>query len=378
MSFNPDPTKQAVQVVFTRKSKQIDHPKIYFNNNEVKTVNDHKHLGLYLGLGLILDSKLSFISHINEKISKAYKGLGIIKPLSRFLSVKTLDLIFKLYIRPHLDFCDVIFHIPSITNPFDSSINLNYLMNTLGRIQYHAALAITGSWKGTNLNKIYDELGWETLTDRRWCRRLSHFYKIQNNLTPPYLKDPIPPIRSLLFGSRSVNVINEIRCKSKSYSNSFYPDSIRCWNKIGPELRNSPNLKSFKLGILALVKPPPKRIFDIHDPIGLKRLFQLRVGLSPLYAHKKNHNFSDTLCDNCDVCKSTENLEHFSLNCIRFTEARSSLLNSVLTLSVNFNQLNPQNKIQLLLYGDTSSSDAINKLLLISTLKFLRDCGRFL
>ena len=56
-------------------------------------------------------------------------------------------------------------------------------MNTLERIQYHAALAITGSWKGTNLNKIYDELGWESLTDRRWCRRLFHFYKIQNNLT---------------------------------------------------------------------------------------------------------------------------------------------------------------------------------------------------
>ena len=220
MSFNPDPTKQAVQVVFTRRAKQIDHPKIYFNDIEVKTVNDHKHLGL------ILDSKLSFISHISEKISKPHKGLGIIKSLSRFLSVKTLDLIVKLYIRPHLDFCDVIFHIPSITNPFDSSINLNYLMNTLERIQYHAALAITGSWKGTNLNRIYDELGWEYLTDRSWCRHLFHFHNIQNNLTPPYLKDPIPPIRSHLFGSRSVNVINEIKCKSKSYSNSFYPDSI--------------------------------------------------------------------------------------------------------------------------------------------------------
>ena len=84
MSSNPDPTKQAAQVVFTRKSKQIDHPKIYSNNTEVKTVNDHKHLGL------ILDSKLSFISHISEKISKAHKGLRIIKSLSRFLSVKSL------------------------------------------------------------------------------------------------------------------------------------------------------------------------------------------------------------------------------------------------------------------------------------------------
>ena len=97
MSFNPDPTKQAIQVVFTRKSKQIDHPKVYFNDIDVNTANDHKHLGL------ILDPQLSFFSHINEKISKAHKGLGIIKSLSCFLSVKTLDLIFKLYIRLRLD-----------------------------------------------------------------------------------------------------------------------------------------------------------------------------------------------------------------------------------------------------------------------------------
>ena len=109
----------------------------------------------------------------------------------------------------------------------------------------------------------------------------------------------------------------------------------------------------------------------------MKWLFQQRVGLSPLYAHKNNHNFSDTPCDKGDVCKRTENLEHFFLHCIRVTETRRTLLNSVLTLNVNFNQLNPQNKIQLLSYGDTSFSDAINKLLLISTQKFLRNCERF-
>ena len=185
MSFNPDPTKQAVQVLFSRKTITINHPKIYFNDTEVKSVHEHKHLGL------TLDAKLTFASHIDEKLKKARKGLGIIKSLSRYLSVKTLEQIYKMYIRPHLDFCDVIYHRPCITNPFDSSINLNYLMNTLERIQYHAALAITGAWKGSSLNKIYDELGWESLTDRRYCRRLFHFYKIQNNLTPQYMKDHV-------------------------------------------------------------------------------------------------------------------------------------------------------------------------------------------
>ena len=348
MSFNPDPTKQAVQVVFSRKSKKSDHPKIYFNDTEVMTVNEHKHLGL------ILDAKLSFASHINEKIMKARKGLGIIKSLSRFLSVKSLDQIFKMYIRPHLDFCDVIYHVPCITHPFDSSINLNYLMNTVERMQYHAALAITGTWKGTSFDKIYEELGWESLTDRRWARRLFQFYKIQNDLTPPYLKAQIPPIPPRPFSIRSGNVLNEIRCNTNSYGNSFYPDSIKYWNKIGHILRDSINLQSFKRSILALVRPLLKRIFDIHDSLGMRWLFQLRIGLSPLYEHKRNHNFIDTPSDKCDVCNRTENLEHFFLHCTRFTEARRILLDFVQTLSVNFDQLQSQEKIKVLLYGDNS------------------------
>ena len=93
-------------------------------------------------------------------------------------------------------------------------------MNSIERIQYQAALAITGAWKGTNLNKIYEELGWESLTDRRWSRRLIHFYKIQNNYTPPplpYLKSPIPPPRTHLYGIRSGNVIRVITFITNRY-----------------------------------------------------------------------------------------------------------------------------------------------------------------
>jgi len=372
MSFNPDPNKQAVQVIFSRKTNKIDHPNIYFNGSEVATVHKHNHLGF------MLDKKLTYASHINEKILTAAKGLGIIKCLSRYLSIKTLDIIYKMYIRPHLDFCDVIYHIPCITNPFDSSISLNYLMNTLERIQYHAALAITGTWKGTNLNKIYEQLGWESLTDRRWSRRLFHFYKIQNNLTPLYLKSVVPPVRNHLFGTRSENVLNEIKCNSNSYKNSFYPDSVNCWNKIGIDLRNCPNLMIFKRNILALIRPLSKSIFDIHDPLGIKWLYQLRVGLNPLRYYKKNHNFNDTPTDICDYCQVSENCEHFFLHCERFVEPRISLFNQLLILNIhNFIQLQLKEKIKMLLYGDSSFSKTKNKLLLQATLIYIRETNRF-
>ena len=99
-----------------------------------------------------------------------------------------------MHVRPHLDYCDMIYHIPvktRETSDFDSSRSLNYLMKTLESIQYQAALAVSGAWKGTSMSKIYEELGWETLNERRMFKRLTQFYKIMHNLTPNYLKSPV-------------------------------------------------------------------------------------------------------------------------------------------------------------------------------------------
>ena len=72
-------------------------------------------------------------------------------------------------------------------------------MEMIEKVQYQAALAITGTWQGTNRNKLYEELGWESLSDRRWSRRLFHFFKIQKGLTPCYLTECIPRLRRPLY-----------------------------------------------------------------------------------------------------------------------------------------------------------------------------------
>ena len=129
-------------------------------------------------------------------------------------------------IRPHLDYCDVIYHIPPLSNGYFSSVTLHTLMESIDRIQYQAALLITGTWKGTTRNKLYNELGWESLTDRRCCRQLIHFYKIHNGLTPSYLRDHLPPKRRLL-GNDNPNVYHRVSCNTSRYKNSFYSDAIK-------------------------------------------------------------------------------------------------------------------------------------------------------
>ena len=53
-------------------------------------------------------------------------------------------------------------------------------------------LAITGARRGTITVKLYQELGLESLQNRRKLRRLSLFYKIYNGQFPLYLYNLIP------------------------------------------------------------------------------------------------------------------------------------------------------------------------------------------
>ena len=91
----------------------------------------------------------------------------MIKYLSKYLPRQTLNELYKLYVRPHLDYSDVIYHIPATKCDYTGSLKLNHMMEKLESVQHSAALAVTGAWKGTSREKLYNELGWESLNLRR-------------------------------------------------------------------------------------------------------------------------------------------------------------------------------------------------------------------
>ena len=372
MSFNPDPTKPAEEIIFSSKLVETAHPPLFFNDIQVKNVSHHKHLGL------ILDRKLSFNRHINEKVNKAKKWIGIIRHLRSYLPTKTLEQIYKMYARPHLDYCDIIYHTPVITHDFSSSLSLNSKMNIIESTQYQAALAITGAWKGTNLDKIYEQLGWESLNERRVFRRLTMFYKIIHNLTPTYLKEALP-FQQGRYRLRANCIINAIPCRNAKHRNSFFPNSISLWNNLDTVLKCSRNLSTFKSSILKIIRPPKKKIFNVHDSNRLKWIFQLRVGLSPLKSHKKRHNFSDTLNDTCLCNTYPETTEHFLIKCPLFSNARISFLNAVNTVLLANDMTIPNDSelTNILLYGHPLFSEFDNTAILLATLDFITNSNRF-
>ena len=112
-------------------------------------------------------------------------------------------------------------------------------MEKLESVQYSAALAVTGAWKGTSRKKLYEELGWESLSQRRWSRRLVLFYKIVNDITPDYTRYPIPQLPQAMYSFRNADVIGQIRARTTRFKASFYPDCLSEWKTLDQEIRLS-------------------------------------------------------------------------------------------------------------------------------------------
>ena len=149
-------SKQGQKVIFSQKASRVYHAVVTFNNSPVARTSCPKNLGLYL------DKRLNFSHHIKEKRSKACKGIGVIRKLHCVLPRLSLLTIYKSFIRPHLDFDDIIYGQP----------NNQAFSNKIEAVQYNAALAITRAIRGTSRTKGYQELRIESLKSHRWFRRL--------------------------------------------------------------------------------------------------------------------------------------------------------------------------------------------------------------
>ena len=151
---------------------------------------------------------------------------------------------------------------------------------------------------------------------------------------------------------------------------------IKSWNHLGSEFHNSVSLNIFKNGLIKLIRPNMKSIFKLHDALGIKFLYQLRVGLSPLKCHKMNHNFIDTLNDWCMSLSAPEDTQHFILRCTLFSVQRVKLISSVSNLLGNTNLIHLIDDYKLYIYGHHALTNDTNKNIISATILYIKDTGR--
>ena len=160
MNFNPDPSKQAEELLFSWKTSSKPYPSLNFNDNPVHQVQLQKHLGLFL------DPKLSFDEHIQCILIKTRRIIGLIRKLQPVIPRAALLTIYKSFLRPHLDYRDVI---------YDRTFN-KFFQNKLESVRYNATLAIKEAIRGSSREKLYQELGLESVKSQQWYLKLRLFF----------------------------------------------------------------------------------------------------------------------------------------------------------------------------------------------------------
>ena len=133
----------------------------------------------------------------------------------------------------------------------------NLLMDRSREKLKRIAVVITGAIKGTSHNSLYQELGLESLADRRWSRRLFFFHKIIQGLLSPYPHTYYNTVSegADLTRSTTQNEITPISARTKVFENSFFPYCIEEWSKLNDKIRNIKSINKSKVTFLNFIKP---------------------------------------------------------------------------------------------------------------------------
>ena len=310
VTMNPSKTRS---MTFSNKRERVNHPVLSMGGCDIEEVNIHTHLGL------VFQNNISWNSHVFSMYEKASKRLNLLKSLRFKINRSTLACLYKSLIRPIMEYGDLIWDNCTVSNS-----------DLLESVQYESAKVVTGAIAGTSSKSLREELAWEELSIRRKIHKLSHFYKIVNKSTAPYLVDLLPILvneRSYI-SLRTGQNISEYRCRTEKFKKSYFPSTISLWNSIDLDVRNSISHAIFKSKIVNHFHPFN---YDKWFNFSLTRRgsvlhTRLRLGCCALNDYLYSINCCNSPLCACGV--ESESVKHYLLSCPRFAAQRIKLLTS--------------------------------------------------
>ena len=145
--FNPNKTES---FLCSRKRNQINHPNLYLAIVPIKEVSTHKHLRLHLS------NSCDWQAHIEYIKDKASSRLNLLRSLKFTLRWKSLEKIYFTFIRPILEYADIVYkHLRlHLSNSCDWQAHIEYIKDKASsRLNLLRSLKFTLRWK--SLEKIY-------------------------------------------------------------------------------------------------------------------------------------------------------------------------------------------------------------------------------
>ena len=191
-------------------------------------------------LGLIFDSGLSMVDHINFIVKSCYYHLRRLGRIRQCLTREAAATIALATIISRLDYCNcTLWGLPACQ------------IERLQKIQNYAARIVTKSKPFDHITPVLRDLHWLPVKRRIDYKVLCIIYSCVNNCAPEYLRDSIPvynPPRNLRSSSKlqltlpSVDDTN----KSKFGGRAFQNCAPLLWNNLPEHLKRAKNIPSFR------------------------------------------------------------------------------------------------------------------------------------
>ena len=218
-------------MVFSTKQDRGNYPDLYMSNTVINKVSSHTHLGL------TYSDDLSWDKHIDRVTTNAMKSVNLMKRLYRNIPREQKCKIYKIFVRPKLEYGNIIFDACSDAKA-----------KQLENVQRQAALTCSRAYRVTSTKSLLDDLGWDPLSVRRQSHKLTIFFKMIRGIAPAYLQQLLPRQVGEISGHnlRNSSQFRMPRTRTVRYMKSFIPSTIKTWNMLDIDIRNATTLGSFK------------------------------------------------------------------------------------------------------------------------------------
>ena len=218
-------------VIFrSQKRKLPDNEHIKINGQSVECVEYTKFIGV------MLDSKLTWINHLSMIRSKVAKGIGILSKSRKVLHSSSLITLYYSLIYPYFTYCIEV---------WGSAANIH--VSPLFKLQKKAARIIMSAPRRTPSAQLFTELGLLTVNSIYYHRTAIFVFK--------FIKNMSPGIVDLLF-KRNVEVVLRStrqkfdlkvpKSKSSLYMKSIRFQGVKIWNDISRKIDHMCSIHTFK------------------------------------------------------------------------------------------------------------------------------------
>lgn len=348
VQFAPEKTKS---LIISKKQDANLNPYIYFKDHQVEEVKSHVYLGL------LFTHNLSWNAHISNVELKARKKLNMLSPLKYKLDRKSLELLFTSFVSS-----SIYYGIEVWGGTYDS-----HLLK-LEHIVVDGMRLVTGATNRSNIAKLYEDTGWQSVKEHRDQAIIIMLYKIKTNFAPNYLRDLMPQNQISVHNLRNKKDYIEPSFNTEVFKRSFFPTAIRLWNLVGTEIKDCCSVTALKSKLKSSKKEANvlfyygKRWASIHHA-------RLRIGCSKLNFDVCYHLHIPNINPECSCGEGHEDVEHFFMKCTHYNDIRDILKRKI--------EVHCTFTLGVLLYGADNLPKQTNCLLFDAVHDFIMESHRF-